>query len=137
MKARCLYPSVENYPRYGGIGVKVAEEWVDDFAAFFAHVGPRPSPKHSLDRFPDPRGNYEPGNVRWATATEQARNRKSTVLHAIGGVSMTLPEWVEMFWPGKQNAVQLVFNRAHNGWPFWEALLSPLSHRVGTDPVRV
>ena len=41
-----------------------------------ANLGPKPSPKHSLDRYPNPGGNYEPGNIRWATAKEQRANQR-------------------------------------------------------------
>jgi hypothetical protein len=54
----------------------MAAEWLDDFPAFRAHVGPRPGPGYSLDRI-DPDGNYEPGNVRWATRLEQRHNRRA------------------------------------------------------------
>jgi len=58
-------------------GVTCCPEW-EDFAQFYADMGPRPSPQHSIDRI-NPWGNYEPANCRWATATEQARNtRKAT-----------------------------------------------------------
>jgi hypothetical protein len=75
MKARCLNPSALNFKHYGGRGITVCDEWVDDYEAFLAHVGRRPSSQHSLDRVDNERG-YEPGNVRWATKTEQARNRR-------------------------------------------------------------
>lgn len=75
MKCRCLTPSSGAYVRYGARGVTVCEEWQRSFEAFAAHVGQPPSPKHTLDR-KDPFGNYEPGNVRWATAEEQANNRR-------------------------------------------------------------
>jgi len=56
----------------------VCEEWntMSKFPAFLAHVGRRPSPKHSIDRWPDNNGNYEPGNVRWATIEQQASNTR-------------------------------------------------------------
>lgn len=53
----------------------MAPEWKDDFLAFMAHIGPRPGPEYSVDRI-DNNGNYEPGNVRWATGSEQVRNRR-------------------------------------------------------------
>lgn len=73
MKLRCLSPETKDYPSYGGVGVTVDPAWIDSFEAFFAHIGPRPAGT-SLDRI-DTTGNYEPGNVRWATAQEQATNR--------------------------------------------------------------
>jgi hypothetical protein len=76
MKARCNNPNRVGYRYWGGCGVTVCQEWLDSFEAFLAHIGPRPSPKHSVDRFPDNNGNYEPGNVRWATSKEQRANRR-------------------------------------------------------------
>jgi hypothetical protein len=76
MKSRCLNPNTDNYPRWGGRGIKIHEPWIHDFTAFLRDVGPRPSPLHSLDRWPNPNGNYEPGNVRWATKLEQTENRR-------------------------------------------------------------
>lgn len=66
----------KRHENYAGRGITVCAEWRNSFEAFYAHVGPRPSPAHSLDRFPDNDGNYEPGNVRWATRTQQNRNRR-------------------------------------------------------------
>ncbi len=77
MKARCSNPNQISYPRYGGLGVRVCPEWIASYEAFIADVGLRPSDDHSIDRI-DPAGNYEPGNVRWATQIEQARNKKTT-----------------------------------------------------------
>jgi hypothetical protein len=72
----------------------VYEGWRNDFAAFLEEVGPRPSPEHSLERKKNDRG-YEPGNVRWATATEQARNRRSSRFLTFQGETRTMAEWSE------------------------------------------
>lgn len=77
---RCTNPNYEGWSRYGGRGIAVCAAWLSSFEAFFEHVGPRPSSKHSIDRFPNRNGNYEPGNVRWATAKEQILNRDATKL---------------------------------------------------------
>lgn len=75
MRDRCNRPNHVGYKDYGARGIKVCSEWQASFVAFLSCIGPKPSPKHSLDRV-DVDGNYEPGNVRWATATEQARNKR-------------------------------------------------------------
>lgn len=76
MKKRCHNPANKDYVRYGGRGIVVCRRWREDYAAFAADVGPRPSKRHTLDRI-DNDGNYEPGNVRWATPEQQWRNRRS------------------------------------------------------------
>lgn len=73
MLNRCRSTKARLYYRYGGRGIKVCAKWEKNFAAFLADVGKRPTPNHSLDRI-DNNGNYEPGNVRWATMREQMRN---------------------------------------------------------------
>jgi hypothetical protein len=75
MIRRCENPNDQAYPRYGGRGITVCPEWRADFAAFLRDVGRRPNPELSIDRIDNDRG-YEPGNVRWATAKQQANNRR-------------------------------------------------------------
>ena len=94
MKARCTNPKRDNYHLYGGRGIVVAPEWRHDFAAFFAYVGPRPSPQHTIDRI-DNDGPYAPGNVRWATAQEQRRNSRTTHWVTHEGVTRSLHDWAQ------------------------------------------
>jgi hypothetical protein len=70
----------------------MCEEWRHDFAAFLLHIGPKPSRDHSLDRI-DVNGNYEPGNVRWASRTEQAGNQRKAVWIAAGRERLWLAEF--------------------------------------------
>lgn len=83
MKDRCHNPKNKFFTIYGGRGIEVCLEWREDFAAFFAHVGHKPNPKLSIDRIDVNRG-YEPGNVRWATASQQSRNRRPFMVHPRG-----------------------------------------------------
>lgn len=95
MIARCHNRRASSYPRYGGRGIVVCERWRASFLDFLADLGRRPSSEHSLDRI-DCDGNYEPGNCRWATETEQQRNRGNNVRLEIGGVVRCLSEWASI-----------------------------------------
>jgi len=77
MIQRVTNPRDPDWHRYGGRGIGICAEWRSSFQSFIAYVGRRPSPDHSIDRFPNPDGNYEPGNVRWATPAQQALNHGS------------------------------------------------------------
>lgn len=89
---RCVNPKIRNYDRYGGRGIKVCERWLNSFEDFLADMGARPSSAHSLDRFPKPKGDYEPGNCRWATLHEQARNKERVKKFMYLGESLSMPE---------------------------------------------
>lgn len=81
MNVRCTDERHVAYKDYGGRGIKVSSEWAknnpDGFTNFLQHIGPSPTTTHTLDR-KDVNGNYEPGNVRWATPKEQAANKRTT-----------------------------------------------------------
>jgi hypothetical protein len=100
MIARCMNPKAHRYDLYGGRGISVCERWVESFESFLSDMGQRPSDGHSLDRFPDKDGNYEPGNVRWATHQEQMLNRRpwkwsesARLRHKIGPGSLSKIDW--------------------------------------------
>ncbi len=73
MKRRCDSPNQPRFEHYGGRGITVCERWLHSFTNFYADMGPKPTAKHTLNRI-DNDGNYEPGNVEWATYKEQANN---------------------------------------------------------------
>lgn len=76
MIQRCTNTKNPMYRRYGGRGIAVCASWLESFANFLSDVGMRPSPELSIDRI-DNDGNYEPGNCRWATRSQQQSNKGS------------------------------------------------------------
>lgn len=128
IKDRCNNPRNEAYPRYGGAGIKMHPLWEDDFNLFMAHMGPKPTPKHTVDRIKNDKG-YEPGNVRWATQKEQQRNRTNNKLLTIDGVTLTQAEWAEK----SGVSVETLYRRLRNGKTPAEAI----SEAVRPKPRRV
>lgn len=125
MKARCDNPNDKSYPDYGGRGISYHKEWAA-FDAFYSAVGPRPSLKHSLDRINND-GNYEPGNVRWADAQTQSRNRRTSRNLTYQGVTRSIGEWAELL-----NIDQKVLdNRLYTlRWPIERAFTQPTRKKI-------
>lgn len=94
MIRRCSDSSLHNYHRYGGRGIVVCDRWLKSFETFLKDVGVRPTPKHSIDRI-DNDGNYEPGNVKWSTNEEQARNSTSARMITFQGQTKCLQDWAD------------------------------------------
>lgn len=118
MKDRCYNPKNPFYARYGGRGISVHPAWVHDFTAFLRDVGFRPSTDHSLDRYPDPNGDYKPGNTRWATKVEQATNRATVRVIEHNGIRDSIAGWARRHGiPYSRLRRRLV-----DGWPVARAL---------------
>jgi hypothetical protein len=96
MIARCHKKYSTSYGRYGARGIKVCLRWRASFEAFLADMGERPEGMQ-LDRYPDNNGNYEPGNVRWATRKQNNRNRRSNRLLTLNGKTQTMTDWAEEY----------------------------------------
>lgn len=92
MRLRCENNKHVAYRQYGARGITVCGRW-RTFANFLADMGERPSREYTLDRYPNKSGNYEPGNVRWATKIEQANNMVSNRLITALGETHTVAEW--------------------------------------------
>lgn len=93
MRERCYKKDRPNFHLYGGRGITVCDRWQENFENFFLDMGLKPSPAHSLDRFPDKDGNYEPSNCRWATPHEQTRNQRTNRWIEWGGEKLILQDW--------------------------------------------
>jgi hypothetical protein len=119
MKARCLNPKNKYFAKYSPRGMW--PPWQTDFLAFFEHIGPRPSPWHTVERIDNSRG-YFPGNVRWATAAEQAINRRDNIWLEHDGKRLTVAQWARVL--GLQ--VSTIHKRLDRGWPPERALTEPV-----------
>lgn len=122
IKSRCFNEKSSSYADYGGRGITVSPAWVNDFPAFLAHIGPRPSAEHTVDRI-DVNGHYEAGNVRWATSLEQMNNKRNTSRVTYLGAEMSLGDAVRA--AGSVVALQTARVRVALGWPLDQALKSP------------
>lgn len=133
MVNRCKCAAMPNFHRYGGRGIRVCDEWQHDFLAFYHAVGPRPTPKHSIDRI-DNNGHYEPGNVRWATPKEQCRNRRSNIRITFRGETLCPSEWAEKTGLSYTAIVQ----RTYQGWSPERCLTTPqrVTKRQITTPAK-
>jgi hypothetical protein len=120
MFLRCTNTSHPSYPRYGARGISVCEAW-QDFARFVADMGNRPEGT-TLDRIDNNKG-YEPGNCRWATSIEQARNKPDNTLREALGESKITIEWADD--PRCVVSYRVLRNRLARNWPTEAAITTP------------
>ena len=92
---RCMRQRCKNSVHYVRLGIKVCPEWQQSFGAFLAYIGPMPRPGLTVER-PDGSKGYEPGNVKWATHAEQARNKSNVRRITFRGETRCLTEWAEV-----------------------------------------
>jgi hypothetical protein len=119
MLQRCTDTNVPEYHRYGGRGITVCERW-HDFRVFLADMGRRPFHGATLERVNNDLG-YEPGNVRWATRKEQARNTATNRRLTFNGETLSMPEWADRL----GIAYGMLRSRIQSGWPVERALTEP------------
>lgn len=132
MRARCLNPRHRSFSEYGAVGITVCERW-QSFECFLADMGERPGPGYTIERRDNARG-YEPENCRWATAIEQARNKRNNRYLEHGGIRRTLAEWSEI--TGIQDST-IAARIDRLAWPVGAALnLEPRPLGRGRRPSR-
>jgi hypothetical protein len=125
MLTRCYnHSDRHNFLHYGGAGIFVCDLWRYSFEDFYRDMGIRPEGT-TLDRV-DGQGHYCPNNCRWATATQQNRNRRNVRWLEHDGRTMTIQDWADV--TGLTPAA--IYQRLSHGWSVDEALTVPLTIRA-------
>ncbi len=119
MVQRCTNSKHPAFERYGGRGITACERWLK-FENFLADMGERPSGT-SLDRWPNNDGNYEKSNCRWATSTEQGRNKRNNVMLTYLGDTLSMPDMCEKYGLSRD----IVKGRLTRGWTVEKSLSTP------------
>jgi hypothetical protein len=136
MRLRCTNPEHAAWADYGGRGITVCAEWLDSPQAFIDHIGRKPSPRHELDRIDNDRG-YEPGNVRWATRSQNDRNRRSTRWVTAHGETLPVIAWAERLGGDIQASASAITKRLDNGWDPDLAVSQPVRFRAPRCKVEI
>jgi hypothetical protein len=121
IKTRCFNPRVPEYGNYGGRGISMCDRWRNSFESFLLDMGERPTAEHSIDRFPNNDGHYEPGNCRWATTKEQANNMRSNRKVTIGCETRNMSQWADEIGVTRE----VIFKRLKRGKAGAELLAKP------------
>ena len=119
LRSRCLYPSNPSFKYVGGRGLTFCERW-KSFENFLADMGPKPSPKHSIDRIDNSKG-YSPENCRWATDREQQINTCKAKFLTLNGKTQCLSDWA------RETGIshRTIGSRLELGWTVEDALTIP------------
>ena len=119
MMQRCYRPAEPTYLHYGARGIVVCERW-HNFVNFLTDMGATPNGMQ-LDRI-DKSGNYDPINCRWATPSQQARNKRNTLMIEFNGRRLSVADWADTV----SINYQALRHRLHLGWSAARALTTPL-----------
>ena len=112
MKRRCYNKNVKDYKNYGGRGVRVCDEWTQDFMNFYNWaINNGYNDNLTIDRI-NVNGNYEPNNCRWITMKQQENNRRNNVNLTYNGITKTITQWGQSLNIPRST----IFNRYYNGW---------------------
>jgi hypothetical protein len=124
MVRRCTDPARHEYPRYGGRGITVCARWLgaEGFRRFASDMGPKPTPKHTIDRIDNSKG-YAPGNCRWATVKQQNNNTRRNRYIAHNDQVLTVTEWADLCGLKQSTLHRRLFTR---GWSVERSLTTPL-----------
>ena len=126
MKERCSREKHHEYQNYGGRGITVCEEWIDDFLAFKDWAMANGYQEGlTIDRI-DVNGNYEPKNCRWVTKKEQNNNRRNNHTLTYNDQTHTISQWSEITGIGKST----ILERIKLGWSVEDALTKPVQQRT-------
>jgi len=120
MRYRCHVPTNDRYRFYGARGIVVCQQWRESFEAFLSDMGPKPSPKHSIERIGNSQA-HSPWYCRWATQLEQAQNTRATALLSCDGQTLSLSEWQRR--TGTPSTT--ISKRLKSGWSVEDAIYRP------------
>lgn len=118
MKSRCLNPDAD-HEAYRN--VKICDRWINSFEDFYSDMGPKPTPKHSIERIDNKQGYY-PGNCKWATQAEQNRNYSLNRVIEFAGKKLCVTDWAELTGIHRHR----IYQRLNKGWSVEKTLTTPV-----------
>lgn len=127
MMDRCFNPKSQNWENYGARGITVHPD-MRTLQGFLDVMGLPPTEGHQVDRYPDNSGNYEMGNVRWATASQNLENQRRNIRLTFNGRALTMSQWARELGMSRH----MLWARLNkHGWTVEQALTLPKSSRAG------